>query len=62
MNKIASIIFGIIALGNVIYSFWKYSDSTEFFGYEINVWIYRLFWSLITIKMFYDGLNKKKVN
>ena len=62
MNKIASIIFGIIALGNVIYSFWKYSDSTEFFGFEINVWIYRVFWSLIAIKMFYDVQNKKKVN
>ena len=62
MNKIASIIFGIIAIGNVIYSFWKYSDSTEFFGFEVNVWIYRIFWSLIAIYMFYDKFNKKKVN
>jgi len=62
MNKIASLIFGIIALGNVIYSFWKYSDTTEFFGFEINVWIYRIFWSLIAIKMFYDYSKKKKVS
>jgi len=60
MDKIASIIFGIIAVGNVIYSFWKYSDSTEFFGLEVNVWIYRIFWSLIAIYMFYDKFNKKK--
>ena len=62
MNKIASIIFGIIAIGNVIYSFWEYSDSTEFFGYEVNVWIYRIFWSLIAIYMFHDKFNKKKAN
>ena len=60
MDKIASIIFGIIAVGNVIYSFWKYSGSTEFFGLEVNVWIYRIFWSLIAIYMFYDKFNKKK--
>ena len=62
MNKIASILIGIIAIGNVIYSFWKYSDSTEFLGFEVNVWIYRIFWSLIAIYMFYDKFNKKKVN
>ena len=62
MNKIASIILGIIALGNVIYSFWKYSDSTEFFGFEINVWIYRIFWTLIAVKMLYDLQNGKKVS
>ena len=61
MNKIASILIGIIAIGNVIYSFWKYSDSTDFFGFEVNVWIYRIFWSLIAIGMFYDKFNKKKV-
>ena len=62
MNKIASIIFGIIAIGNVIYSFWKYSDSTEFFGFEINVWIYRIFWSLIAVNMFSNKFYKKKVD
>jgi len=61
MNKIASILIGIIAIGNVIYSFWKYSDSTKFFGFEVNVWIYRIFWSIIAINMFYDKFNKKKV-
>lgn len=62
MNKIASILFGIIAIGNVIYSFWKYSDSTEFFGFEINVWIYRIFWSLIAVNMFSNKFYKKKVD
>ncbi len=62
MNKIASVIFGIIAIGNVIYSFWKYSDSTAFFGFEVNVWIYRIFWGLVAIYMFYSSQsNKKKV-
>ena len=60
MNKIASIIIGIIAIGNVIYSFWKYSDSIEFFGFEINVWIYRIFWSLIAFGMLYDKFRKKR--
>ena len=62
MNKIASILFGIIAIENVIYSFWKYSDSTEFFGFEINVWIYRIFWSLIAVNMFSNKFYKKKVD
>ena len=60
MNRITSIIIGIIAIGNVIYSFWKYSDSTEFFGFEINVWIYRILWSLIAFGMLYEKFSKKR--
>ncbi len=62
MSKIINVIIVIIAVGNVVYSFWNYSDSTSFFGFEINVWVYRLFWSLIAAGIFYDYIKKKKVS
>lgn len=61
MNKIASILLGIIAIVNVVYSFWHYTDSNTFLGFEINVWIYRIFWSLIAVFMFYKYIFKKEV-
>mgnify|MGYP007105800272 CR=1 FL=1 len=62
MSKIVNVIIVIIAVANVVYSFWKYSDSISFFGFEVNIWVYRLFWSLIAIGIFYDYSKKKKVS
>ena len=59
MNKLASILIGIIAIANVIYSFFENSNLGSFFGFEINIWVYRLFWSFIAVYMFYRFNNKK---
>ena len=58
MNKTVTLIIGILAVVNVIYSFFGNSDSEQIFGIEMNIWIYRLIWSVLAIGVFYD-YNKK---
>jgi len=61
MNSIVSLIIGIVAIINVVYSFWKVSSSQAIFGIEMNVWIYRLIWSVIAILFLYDYYKKTKL-
>ena len=59
MNKLISILVVLLAISNIIYSFWKNPPYERFFGFEINTWVYRLFWILLTIIIFYNLFNKK---
>lgn len=43
-NKIFSLILGILAAGNVIYSFFGNDTTGKIFTFEMNIWIYRLIW------------------
>ena len=60
MNKIASILVVLLALSNVVYSFWTNPDSERFFGFEINTWLYRLVWVLLGLGIAYNVFNNKK--
>jgi len=61
MKSIISLIIGIIAIINVVYSFWKVSSSQSIFGIEMNVWVYRLIWSAIAVLFLYDYYKKTKL-
>ena len=50
----------IIAVANVIYSFYEKSDTEQIFGIEMNIWIYRLIWTVIGIGVYYDYYKKNK--
>ena len=54
------LIVGIIAVAQVLYSFWGNPDTGEIFGFEVNIWIYRLFWSVIAIPLLYGHFKRKK--
>jgi len=60
MNSIVSLIIGVIAIMNVVYSFWKVSSSQSIFGIEMNSWIYRLIWSALAVLFIYDYYKKTK--
>ncbi len=62
MNKIISLIIGIMATVNVIDSFWSDSTTETIFRIEMNIWIFRLIWSVIAIILFYDYYKKRKHN
>lgn len=59
MKNIWSIIIGILAIINIIYSFWNATTIESIFGIEMNIWVYRLIWSVITIASLYDYYKKK---
>ncbi len=62
MKKIISLIIGIMAIAMVVYSFWNNSTTESIFGIETNIWIYRLFWSIIAIILLYDYYKKRNCN
>ncbi|GGG58002.1 hypothetical protein GCM10010976_31050 [Bizionia arctica] len=62
MRKTVNLIIGILALGIVFYSFLGNSEYTSIFGFELNIWIYRLIWSVVAILIFYEYSKKKKVS
>ncbi len=60
MNKLISILIGLIAISNIIYSFWKNPESETLFFIDMNTWIYRIIWVLILIGISYDFFKKNK--
>lgn len=44
MRKTISIIGMIIALIEIGYSFFTTGDTGRFFGFELNIWVFRLIW------------------
>ena len=47
MKKNINVFVWIMALTLLIYSFIKNPSFGSLFGFEINIWIYRLFWGII---------------
>ena len=60
MKKTISLIIGIIAIALVIYNFIKNPINSHILGFEINVWIYRIFWGLIGFASIYDFMKTSK--
>ena len=59
MNKTITLIIGIFAVINLIYSFFGNSEYSNIFGFEVNIWIYRLIWGILAIGILY-GYSKKR--
>jgi len=62
MKKLTFIILGLLSISNIIDSFGGNSDTEQIFGIEINIWLFRLVWTFVIVVIFYEFLNKKKVN
>lgn len=60
MKKIISIIGMVIALVEIGYSFYKASDTGEFFGFELNSWVFRLIWIALFGLMLNNYLKARK--
>ncbi len=65
MKHIFYLLCGIAGLYKVITSFIYPEKETTLFSFEINVWVYRVIWSIVIIAMieyFYRELKKQKIN
>ena len=61
--KYLSLILGILAIANVMYTFLGNTAATPgIFGFEVPIWFYRLFWGILAIGCFYDYYRKSKKN
>ena len=62
MNKTLNLIIGIIAVANVIYSFWGNQESASIFGFSINIWLYRAIWVFIAAVSLNSYYRARKIN
>ena len=60
MKKYLNLIFGIIGLIIIYNTFRSDLVTKEFFGYQLNIWIYRGIWAFILISSFADFYFKSK--
>ena len=60
MNKNLTLIGIILCLSNVVYSFFGNSESEQVLGIEMNIWIYRLVWTVFSVGIFYEYYKKNK--
>ncbi|AIZ42006.1 hypothetical protein [Cellulophaga baltica] len=61
MKKYISLALGIFALATVVYSFFENAiDRSEILGFEVGIWSYRLFWSVLTAALFFSFLKESK--
>ena len=44
MRKVLFIIGMVLALITIVNSFFTMGDTRPFFGFELNIWTYRLIW------------------
>jgi len=59
MSKISmNLIVGILALVTVIYSFFGTSSTASILMFDVNIWVYRLFWTILAAGCFYDHFRK----
>jgi hypothetical protein len=55
-----SLIIGILAIANLVYSFFSTSNHSSIFGMELNIWVYRLIWSFLAVSILYKYFKENK--
>lgn len=61
MKKYLSLGMGIFSVVIVIISFFgNMSDTASILGFEVNIWIYRLVWSIFAVVLIFSYLREVK--
>ncbi|WP_435133186.1 hypothetical protein [Formosa sp. A9] len=60
MNKNISILMGLLAVFSVVFSFFGDLTSANLLGYDINIWTYRIIWSLLALFVLYPHYKRWK--
>ena len=55
-----NLVWSVIGTLVVVMTFVNSSSATIVFGVEIDIWVYRGLWSLITVASFVSYLKRKK--
>ena len=62
MRKIVSVFAWVLALTLFTYSFIKNPTSESIFGFEVNIWIYRIFWGIIATFFIFENFKIIRTN
>lgn len=60
MRKNLYLILTILSVINVGYTFFSDAVNGDFFGFKVDIWIYRLVWTLFAALFFKVYFNLKK--
>ncbi|PNW28689.1 hypothetical protein [Formosa algae] len=60
MNRIITILLTCIAVIKVTYSFVDHHETARILGFEMNIWMYRLIWTFISIGFGYSAWKAKQ--
>ena len=55
-----NLVWTVIGTVIIVMTFFNNSDSIIVFGIEIDIWMYRVLWSVITAASFVSYLKRKK--
>ena len=55
-----NLVWTVIGTVIIVMTFFNNSDSKIVFGIEIDIWMYRVLWSVITAASFVSYLKRKK--
>lgn len=62
MRKNLYLILTILAVVNVVYTFFSGAAHGDFFGFKVDIWIYRLVWALFAALFFKTYFNLRKAS
>ena len=61
MKKYLTLAMAILGVITVIYSFFgNMSETADILGFEVNIWVYRLFWSVLAIGLIFSYVKENK--
>ena len=63
MNKYVSLVLAVIITADVVMSFVNDKAVENVFGIEVNVWVYRILWSMLAfllVKTFVQRFKNEK--
>ena len=60
MKKYLYLVLGILGVINVFDSFFGGDQTDNILWIEVDIWIYRLFWAIISIVLLFDFFQRKK--
>ena len=62
MRKNLYLILTILSAVNLLYTFFSDATNGDFFGFQVDIWTYRLVWVLFTALFFKTYFNLRKAS
>ena len=62
MRKNLYLILTILSTMNVVYTFLSDAEVGDFFGLQVDIWVYRFVWILLTVLFFKTYFNLRKAS
>ncbi|MCF8714625.1 hypothetical protein JM658_07240 [Joostella atrarenae] len=59
-NVPLNLILGILAIANVIYSFFRDTSTATILTFEVDIWYYRIVWAFLAVILIFNHFKEQK--